>query len=193
MLWNKHYNVAGTHAFLSASQNAWTNYDEEKLEMMFTQAMAARRGTELHALAHDLIRLGVKLPRTSATLNQYVNDAIGYRMKSEQTLFYSENCYGTADSCAFRKEKGFDKPVFRVHDLKTGLIEASFRQLEVYCALFCLEYHQSPFDIVMILRIYQNDTFKEMIAEPDQIIRIMEQIKIFNKRIVAMKTDAEIL
>lgn len=192
MIFNKHFNLAGTHAFLSASQNAWTNYDEEKLDMMFSQSMAARRGTELHALAHDLIRLGIKLPKTSATLNQYVNDAIGYRMKSEQVFFYSENCYGTADAASFRKERGYSRPVFRCHDLKTGLIPASERQLEVYAAMFCLEYHQNPFEIDIVLRIYQSDTFKEFHPDPDQIVRIMEQIKIFNKRITAMKLEAEI-
>ena len=51
---------------------------EDKLDRVFFTNEAAKRGTELHALAHDLIRLGVKLPKTRATLNMYVNDAIGF-------------------------------------------------------------------------------------------------------------------
>jgi hypothetical protein len=31
----------------------------------------------------------------------YVNDAIGYNMKVEQPLYYSENCFGHADTLCF--------------------------------------------------------------------------------------------
>src|SRR6185503_610766 len=108
-----HSRLLGKHAFLSASNYHWINYDEDKLDRVFFKAMAAQRGTELHALAHQLIRLGVKLPDTTMSLNQYVNDAIGFRMSSEQILFYSENCYGTADTICFRNNK------LRIHDFKS--------------------------------------------------------------------------
>lgn len=185
MIFNKHYNIQGTHAFLSASQYAWMNYDEEKLQQSFATSLAAKRGSELHALAHELIRLGIKLPKTNKTLNLYVNDAIGFRMKSEQILFYSENAYGTADTISFRKE------LLRIHDLKTGITPASFHQLEVYAAFFCLEYRIRPFDIGMEFRIYQNDDVQVSFGDPDDITRIMEKIKLFDKHIVAMKLEAD--
>ena len=182
MLFNEHSRLAGQHAFLSASKHAWTNYDEEKLDRVFIASLAARRGTELHALAHDLIRLGVKLPATKKTLNAYVNDAIGFRMTPEQILYYSENCFGTADTISFRRN------LLRVSDLKTGVIQTSERQLEVYAALFCLEYRFKPFDINMEFRIYQSDEVRVYDGDPDIVTHIMDKIITFDKRINAIKT-----
>ena len=141
MLFNTHSNLAGQHAFLSASKYHWINYDDEKLDRVYVAALAAQKGTELHALAHELIRLGVKLPGNKKALNRYVNDAIGYRMRSEQILWYSDNAFGTADAVSFRRN------LLRIHDLKTGVTPTSHHQLEVYAALFCLEYRFKPFDI----------------------------------------------
>ena len=183
MIFHSHYNLVGQHAFLSASQHAWTNYDEEKLDQRFITAMAAKKGTELHEFASQAIKLGIKLPRTSTTLNMYVNDAIGFRMTPEQVLYYSENCFGTADAISFRKNK------LRVHDLKTGINPTSVRQLEVYAALFCLEYKIKPFDISMEFRIYQNDEIKAYDGEPDIIFHIMDKIVTFDKRINALKME----
>lgn len=183
MLFNKHFNLVGQHAFLSASQHAWTNYDDEKLDARFITAMAAKRGTELHEFAAEAIRLGIKLPRTATTLNMYVNDAIGFRMTPEQVLYFSENCFGTSDAISFRKNK------LRIHDLKTGVNKTSERQLEVYAALFCLEYGIKPFDISMELRIYQNDDIQIYDGEPDTVIHIMEKIKSFDKRIKALRLE----
>jgi len=185
MLFNKHFNLAGTHAFLSASNYHWINYDEEKLDRAFIASMAARRGTELHAFAHEAIRLGIRLPNTEATLNLYVNDAIGFKMVSEQVLFYSANCYGTADTIAFRKGR------LRIHDLKTGVTEASVHQLEVYSALFCLEYRHKPTEIQIELRIYQNDGVRIYDADPDVITHIMDRIVYFDKRIQAIRLEAD--
>ena len=184
MIWNLHSQYAGKHSFLSASKSAWTNYSEEKLDRVYLASMAAKRGTELHALAHDLIRLGVKLPRTQATLNLYVNDAIGYRMTPEQILYYSDNCFGTADTIAFRKN------TLRVSDLKTGENNTSERQLEVYAALFCLEYRFKPFEIQTELRIYQNNEIRIYDADPDSIAHIMDRIVTFDKRINAIRMEA---
>ena len=178
-----HSNLAGSHAFLSASKYHWINYDEDKLERVFHAAMAAKRGTELHALAHQLIRLAVKLPATQKSLNLYVNDAIGYRLTPEQTLYYSDNCYGTADAIGFRRN------TLRVHDLKTGLVEASMSQLKVYVALFCLEYHFKPFEIQTELRIYQNDEVQVLDPDPDEIMHIMDKIITFDRRINELRME----
>ncbi len=62
MRFNIHSQLAGKHAFLSASKSSWINYDEDKLDRVFLSNMAAQRGTDLHALAAEAIRLGVRLP-----------------------------------------------------------------------------------------------------------------------------------
>lgn len=181
MIFNTHSSLVGQHAFLSASKYHWVNYDEEKLTEVFNSAQAARRGTELHAFAHNAIRLGVKLPRSSKTLNMYVNDAIGYRMTTEQVLFYSENCYGTCDAIFFARN------FLRIHDLKTGVISGSIHQLEIYAALFCLEYGYKPGEIEMELRIYQNDEI--LVANPgvDVIAHLMSKIIVFDHQIQNLK------
>lgn len=183
MDFNKHWHLEGKHAFLSASSYHWIRYDDEKLMATFMNAKAKQRGTELHNLAHDLIRLGVKLPNTKTTINQYVNDAIGFRMTPEQVLVYSDNAFGTADAISFRKNK------LRIHDLKTGEHKASFEQLEVYAAFFCLEYGIRPFDIDIELRLYQNDECSILIGDPDKITHIMDRLITFDKLIDAMKAE----
>ena len=185
MIFSKHLNLAGKHAFLAPSKYAWMNYDDDKMDRVFFSALAAQRGTELHALAHELIRLGVKLPRMPKTLNLYVNDGIGFRMTPEQPLFFSENCFGTADAISFRRNS------LRISDLKTGVSPTSEHQLEVYAALFCLEYHMKPFEIDTELRIYQNDECRIYEADPDILVHIMEKIKFFDKRITALRMETE--
>lgn len=184
MQFNAHTNLIGQHAFLSASKYHWISYDDEKIDRVYIAALAARRGTELHAFAHEAIRLGIKLPKTPKTIHLYVNDAIGFRMSSEQILYYSDNCFGTADSINFRRNK------LRIHDLKTGVTKTSEHQLEVYAALFCLEYRIKPFDIETELRIYQNDEVMIFEADPDVITHIMDRIITFDKRINAIRMEA---
>ena len=99
----KHSNLEGQHAFLSASGYHWINYSEDKLADAYAKYRAAQRGTALHAFAAQCIKLGQRLPKSQKTLNMYVNDAIGYKMTPEQILYYSPNCFGTADAISFRK------------------------------------------------------------------------------------------
>lgn len=179
MNFNKHYAQEGKHAFLSASKWHWINYDDDKVAESYLKFSAARRGTVLHELAEQLIRLGVKLPRSQKTLNMYVNDAIGFKMTPEQVLYYSDNCFGTADAISYRSGK------LRIHDLKTGMIPAHIEQLEVYAAIFCLEYGVNPADIEIELRIYQSN--EVIIFEPETedieniIVRIIKSDEIINK------------
>jgi hypothetical protein len=185
MRFNQHSQLAGKHAFLSASKSSWVNYDDDKLDRVFLSTMAAQRGTDLHELANNLIRLGVKLPKTPTTMNLYVNDAIGFRMTPEQILFYSLNAFGCADAVSFRRNK------LRIHDLKTGVMTTNERQLEVYAALFCLEYEQKPHDIEIELRIYQSNEVRIYEADPDTILHIMNKIIAFDRRINQIKEEAE--
>lgn len=92
MNFNKHSTLEGQHAFLGASKYHWINYTDEKLAETYSKFLAVQRGTVLHEFAAQCIRLGQKLPKSTKTLNMYVNDAIGFRMIPEQILYYSENC-----------------------------------------------------------------------------------------------------
>jgi hypothetical protein len=184
VLFNRHSNLEGTHAFLSASNYHWINYEDDKLVRAFQTSQAARRGVALHNLAKEAIRLGVRLPDTPATINQYVNDAIGFKMVPEQVLFYSDNCYGTADTISFWRDK------LRIHDYKSGVVKASEKQLEVYAALFCLEYGFKPYEIEMELRIYQNDEVRIYTPEDEFIVYIMDKIVTFSKQIDELKKDS---
>lgn len=183
MIFNTHSDLAGKHAFLSPSKYHWINYDDDKFDTTYRTQLAAVRGTRLHALAMEHILLGVKLPRTNQTLDAYVNDAIGYRMTPELTLYYSPFCFGQVDAICFRKN------VLRIHDLKTGVTKASFKQLMVYVALFCLEYEIRPASIQIELRIYQNDEVSVYVPDPHDIINIMDTIKRFDERIKTIRSE----
>lgn len=183
MDFNSYSNLIGKHAFLSASKYHWLNYDEDKLDRVYLASKAAQRGTELHTLAHDLIRLGVKLPENQRALNLYVNDAIGYRMTPEQTLYYSDNAFGTADAIGFKNGK------LLLFDLKTGENPGSEYQLWVYAGLFCLEYRIKPIEIEMDLRVYHNDGIMRYEPDPDAIFHVMDKIITFDKRIEELKLE----
>ena len=183
MRFNDHYNLEGQHAFLGASKYHWINYDEEKISTSYKNFLATQRGTELHAFAAECIRLGQKLKGSHNTLSMYVNDAIGYHMTPEVVLYYSDNCFGTADAINFNEKKSF----LRIHDLKTGIIPAHIEQLEIYASLFCLEYKTKPSDIDMELRIYQNDNILIHSPESSKIESIMNTIIIFDKKIDKIK------
>lgn len=186
MDFNPHYDLIGQHAFLGASKYHWINYDVEKLESTYLRHLATLRGTELHDFASQCIRLKVKLQKSKKTLNLYVNDAIGFRMKPEQVLYYSPNCFGTADAIAFDEKANF----LRIHDLKTGEIPAHMEQLMIYAALFCLEYNKKPHELSGIeLRIYQSNDIVIFIPEPDKISEIMEKIVIFDNQINKLKLE----
>lgn len=176
MLFNKHSHLEGKHATFGASRYHWINYDNDKLLDWVDSQLAAQKGTELHNIAASLISNGIKLPRNTKTLNQYVNDSIGFRMTPEQILFYSYNCFGCADAISFREVDG--QSILRIFDLKTGVLKADMRQLMIYVALFCLEYELRPFEIDLIdLRIYQNDKVHIANPERDDIVYIMDRIK----------------
>jgi len=181
MNFNNHYRLEGLHAFLGASKYHWINYDDDKFIDTYNKQMTVQRGVELHALAKQCIDLSIKLPKTSKTLNMYVNDAIGFKMETEQVLYYSDNCFGTCDSICFRKN------ILRIHDLKNGVSPASVKQLEIYTALFCLEYDVKPIEIEIELRVYQIDQIIVHNPNPEDIFNIMEKIIKFDKMINEIK------
>ena len=182
MIFNKHSpELSGKHAFLSPSNYHWLNYDDQKLEARFFSYRSAQRGSDLHNLAHEAIRLGVRLHPEHEALATYVDDALNFGMVCEQILYYSENCFGTADTI------GFQGGILRIHDLKTGTNAVSEKQLYVYTALFCLEYGLNPFDIRWELRIYQRDEIRIYDPEPEFIVSIMDKIRYADEQIEELK------
>lgn len=183
MRFNKHWNLEGKHSFLSPSQHHWVNYTDEKLVTRYLNHSAADRGTKLHSLAKDCIELGIELPDNGSTLSMYVNDAIFFKMIPEQPLYYSRNCFGTADAISF--EDG----LLRIHDLKTGSSPASMMQLEIYASIFCLEYDINPGDIGIELRLYQSDAVTVEEPRLDTLAFVIDRIVYFDALIEDVRND----
>lgn len=183
-----HYNLAGKHAFLGASKSSWLRYDEAKLQETYRKAQAAALGTRLHELAAEHIQLGLPFGEPDehdplmSTVAKFVNDAISYKMSPETVLYYSEYAFGTADAISFDEDSEF----LRIHDLKTGVGPTKFEQLEIYAALFCLEYCVQP-TVQMQLRIYQHGEPRTHIPESDDIRDIMDRIVRFSD--ILMESD----
>ena len=192
MQFNYHSNLDGLHAPFSPSQSHWLRYDDDKAIETYINRKAAERGTKLHQWAKDTIDLGIKQPRSNKTLYAYVNDAIGFRMKTEVVLFYSERFFGTADAISFRFEKQHGREVLRIHDLKTGKsgkIEDHMEQLEIYAALFCLEYRKKPGDIFMELRVYKNGEVLVHNPTAEDILPVMDKIIHLNKLLEKIESE----
>ncbi len=183
MHYNDHSELEGKHAFLSASKYHWVNYTPEKMAQVYSNYFATEKGTILHDFASRCIKLGQKLPRSKKTLNLFVNDAIGFRMRSEQVLYYSDNCFGTTDAILYDEKT----KLLRIHDLKTGVTPSSMLQLEIYASLFFLEYGIDPQETSIELRIYQNNDIQ--IEKPDttKVLYIIQKIKDFDKIISSIK------
>lgn len=190
MKFASHPELEGRHAFLSASKYHWIRYDDDKLIDTWSTQMAAQRGTELHEFAARAIQLGIPLKKTQQTLNMFVNDAIGFRMQPEQVLMATPNAFGTADAISFRKERGRERMLLRVHDLKTGINKTNVNQLEIYAAYFCMEYEIKPHEIDIELRIYQNDFIQVYEPDPSDILHIMNKTMHFSRLIDQARMEA---
>jgi hypothetical protein len=165
--------LQGEHAFLSPSGYHWINYTPDRLVERWNAAQAGSYGILQHAYACKEIRAG-RLSNLAGTVGMYINDAIAHMMTPEQILYYSENCFGTADAISFRRR------LLKIFDLKTGTYQGSVHQLEVYAALFCLEYNQDPFEIDIELRLYHDNEVLIWDADPEDIAYIMDKIKEFD-------------
>lgn len=198
MIWNEHSDLKGKHAVLGASQHAWLNDDDKKLVQRYFNSYATEIGTAVHEYAGKRIyrRMGlldniseknallmyllekdipwkaIEIDRLFYNVLPYVNDAIGYKMRVEQPLWYSDLSFGTADAISYSRN------VLRIHDLKTGLSPASMDQLMVYAGWFFLEYRkQINFQKSKTeLRIYQNQEVLCYTPTNQDISGIMEKI-----------------
>lgn len=126
-----------------------------------------------------------RLSDQSGIVGLYINDCIQHKMHTEIMLFYSENCFGTADAINLRYRN------LKIFDLKTGVSPGSVHQLEVYAAIFCLEYGYDPYKLEIELRIYQDNEVLVYDADPDDIAFIMDRIKEFDRLIEEMKREEE--
>ena len=183
MIWKDYSKLRGTHSILSASQHAWLNDTKDSILIRYQNDRARKFGTYLHdQAAKDILfgeKTGIMRPANGRTYETYVNDAIKYRMRPEEVLYYGPYAYVTADTLCFRKVKG--KDLLRIHDLKTGKVPADIVQLEVYAAYFCLMYGKKPSDINIELRIYQNNEIFVKNPEVNDIVPIMDKIVFLSK------------
>lgn len=176
MRFKKHLHLEGQHAFLSPSTYHWINYDDEKLAFRYKTLRAALEGMEQHRYAAIAIEERSVQDNEATTVGMYINQCIQYRMVPEVVLYYSPNAFGTVDAIAYRYG------ILRISDLKTGVTKAYEHQLEVYAALFCLEYEIDPFRVRGIeLRIYQDSTCRYYQGDPELISRIMAKIVRFDQ------------
>ena len=198
MKWNDHKDFEGKHAFLGASQWRWLTWNDTTLTERFYNQYSQLIGTVVHELAKDCISSGMKLHKSDKHLIEmymyknfipkfaydsdyiltnlipFVNDAIGYHMRSEVVLFYSVNAFGTTDAISYNEKE----QILRIHDYKNGTTPSHIEQLMIYAAYFCLEYSIAPTSLQHIyLRIYQNCEFVEVEPDPMQIEKIMKLAK----------------
>lgn len=199
MNFNKHLQQEGKHAILSASSWRWLNDDRDTLLKRITSQHAQIVGTLLHAIAYKHIKFRVKLNKYDKknvmlellangvpgyvidtmdfdsvfeNLMTYVNDGVGFKMIPEVVLFYSNNFFGTADAILFNERER----ILRIHDYKSGVLPAHIEQLEIYAALFCLEYRYKPHEIETHLRIYQKNEVLCHDPEPGEIKAVIDKI-----------------
>lgn len=175
MEWNDHWRLEGRHATLSPSGYHWLNYDSDKMRRVTWNNYSKEDGTKMHELASNMILYSIMPENNENALNQFVIDALTMfdePMSSEVLLYYSDECFGTADAIYYDEENKH----LQVHDLKTGVSKPSFKQLWIYCALFCLEYDKKPEDLTFECRLYQLGAMDIDAPDPKDIRTIMNQI-----------------
>ena len=194
MQFKDHSNLKGKHAFLSASKCTWLGWTNEEFIERFFNQYSTTIGELLHKLAEKMIRKRIPLGKRDKTvialflmdngiprylvkpekwvsnLSNYIEDGIKFGMETEVLLYYSDFCFGTADSISF------DNNILRIHDLKTGTTKVHMEQLLIYAALFCLQESIDPHDISFELRIYQGNDVIYHNPEPDEVKKFMEII-----------------
>ncbi len=183
----------GAHAFLSPSTYTWLDQDEEKLRASYFRKQQTQRGDKLHVYSQMAIELKQPQPNDGTTVATYINDAIGFRMEAEVPLYYSEDCFGTADALSCRPEQWADGTfiTLRISDLKTGFHEADIRQLLIYAGIFFWQFRDmfNPMKVRVVLRIYQNDHIVEHQPDAMEIREVMSKIKFAAAVIAKMREE----
>lgn len=210
---NNHSVLEGKHALLSPSKYHWIFDNDEDFEKRYCTSYAAEVGTILHDIARKHIKYGYRLGKSDKrsvvvelldngiplkvidyidfdsmydNLCSYVSDCINFRMTPEVILYFNESCFGTADALHYDEKKRF----LRIHDLKTGSVQAKMEQLYIYTALFFLEYRfVRPGETEIELRIYQKNDIIQDNPSADIIVPLMDKIKHFNEIITGIKGE----
>lgn len=212
MQFNKHYQLEGKHAMLSASSWRWLNDDMDSLTNRLRSQYATEIGTILHNVACEHIKYRIKMNKYDKknvmlrllssgipafivdsidldsifeNLMTYVNDGVGFKMHPEVVLCYSENFFGTTDTIHYSEKDRF----LRIHDYKSGTTPAHMEQLLIYEALFCLEYKIKPTEFDSELRIYQNNEVIFHNPAPEEILVISDKIVAFDNHLRKMKEE----
>lgn len=211
MQWHDHSEIEGLHAFLSPSKKTWISYDFEKLEAAYANSWATTIGTVLHAFAEKRIlrkkRITNKskesvedfmyengIPEKLIDIEQYfenlaafVNDAIGFRMRPEQGLKISDDCFGHADAISYDERK----KILRISDYKSGKTEPSMDQLLIYAALFFVEYSKELgirlSDLKVELRIYYQGQIIYYEPEEDVMAHMVDVVLCKNRELKTIK------
>lgn len=211
MQWHDHSEIEGLHAFLSPSKKTWISYDFEKLEAAYANSWATTIGTVLHAFAERRIlrkkRITNKskesiedfmyengIPEKLIDIEQYfenlaafVNDAIGFRMRPEQGLKISDDCFGHADAISYDERK----KILRISDYKSGKTEPSMDQLLIYAALFFVEYSKELgirlSDLKVELRIYYQGQIIYYEPEEDVMAHMVDVVLCKNRELKTIK------
>lgn len=212
MEFNKHIQLQGKHAMLSASSWRWLNDDTESLTNRIRSQYATDIGTILHNIAYNHIKYRIKMNKYDKknvmlellshgipgfiidtldldaifeNLMNYVNDGVGFRMQPEVVLCYSDNFFGTTDAIVYSEKDRF----LRIHDYKSGTTPAHMEQLFIYTALFCLEYKLKPSDFDAELRIYQNNSVIFHNPAADEITPVIDKIITFDNYLTKAKEE----
>lgn len=207
MNFNRHFELEGKHAILSASSWRWLNDDQDALVQRLCSQYATTIGTILHDVARKHIKHRIKLHKYDKNsvalelleqgipafiidainfdgmfnnLMNYVNDGIMFKMQPEVVLYYSKNFFGTADAIMYSEKDNF----LRIHDFKSGVSPTHMEQLLIYAALFSLEYRIKPKEFDSELRIYQNGEVVYHEPSADEIMSVVETITTFDKFIL---------
>ena len=212
MQFNKHFQLEGKHARLSASSWRWVNDDIDSLTARLRGQYSTDIGTILHNVAYKHIKHRIKMNKYDKkhvmlellsngipgfiidtldmdaifdNLMTYVNDGVGFKMSPEVVLCYSDNFFGTTDSIVYNERDRF----LRIHDYKSGTTPAHMEQLLIYTALFCLEYKLKPSDFDTELRIYQNNNVLFHNPASDEIAPIIDKIVTFDNYLIKVKEE----
>lgn len=213
MNFHDHSDLRGTHASFGASQYSWLSYDSEnKIVDRYLASFAPKLGTTLHEYARQRINNHLKMSKYDSfavvnfllenkipkpiinieaimdTIVPYVNDTIKYRMIPEQVLYFSDYFYGTTDAIGFNEKT----KTLRIHDYKSGQTPAKMEQLDIYAALFCLEYFMRPEDINIELRIYQSADVLVHNPEVDEVRDVMTKIETFNSALIHFLKEVDL-
>lgn len=214
MIFNRHSNLEGKHAFLGASKYHWLKDDKDQIIKRLCGQYASEMGTILHDIARKHIKHSMKMGRYEKksiilellergipdivintvdfdsiyhNLVAYVNDCISFRMKPEVVLYYSDICFGTADAISYREKER----LLRISDYKSGSTIAHMEQLLIYAALFCLEYKIKPYELTIELRIYQSNDIIFLNATAEDIVPIMDKIVSVNNFLLNIQNEEE--